>query len=171
MKIATPPTDEQMTAAKMRWFGESRADIARKVGVSESTVQSWMRSAWWPEAMQEASRLGHDKMVSQARKVLHNIMQAATLPDAPTPIVKEAAATARWYLERKDPDMRTNQSSSEEARAMDKLVRMLDNLSPSELAALAQEPVVLGFPTEETEEHVKQTSRSGTLSGKAQEST
>lgn len=141
-------TDEQLRAAQMRWFGLSRVEIANKLKVPESTVQSWMRSAWWQEASLEAARLGHDKMVSKARRVLHDIMDKALDPEAPTPIVKEAAATARWYLERRDPDMKGTATSAED-QALSKVAKMLDSLTREELAALAQEPVVLGFPTNE----------------------
>lgn len=141
-------TDEQLRAAQMRWFGLSRAEIAAKLKVPDSTVQSWMRCAWWQEATAEAARLGHDKMVSKARRVLHDIMDKALDPDAPTPIIKEAAATARWYLERRDPDMKGAATSAED-QALSKVAKMLDSLTREELAALAQEPVILGFPDHE----------------------
>lgn len=143
-------TDEQLRAAQMRWFGLSRVEIAHQLKVPESTVQSWMRSAWWQEATIEAARRGHDKMVSKARRVLHDIMDKALDPEAPTPIVKEAAATARWYLERRDPDMKGSATSAED-QALSKVAKMLDSLTREELAALAQEPVVLGFPSHDSD--------------------
>lgn len=137
-------------AAYMRWFGASRAEVARKLDVPESQVRSWEKGQHWAAAMAHAANKGNDKLLTQARRVTSKILRDALDPEAPVQIVKEAAAISRWYIAARDPDFQAGVAAGEgaAAAAKAKVLETMKSLSVDELRALTNEQTIFGFPTE-----------------------
>lgn len=157
----TEITDNHIRVALARHLGESRASAGKHVGIEASMVRSWEAAPWWPEAQAKASQAYDAKTLGKARKVVNKILDAALEEECPASLMNQAAALSRWYMEARDPAFRPTGPITDQSKAMARLSQAIGELSKADLKALAQEPVILGFPDDEEDEEPAYSSGDG----------
>jgi len=136
----------KLKVAAMRWYGHSRAKTSEKLGIPETTIRHWEEGPDWGEFVAKAAQSARDKTLGKARQTVDSILTRGLKEDAPIAIVREASKVAQWYIERQDPAFKVD-SDTQGARELAKIREALGKLSLDDLALLAPEPVILGFPT------------------------
>jgi hypothetical protein len=148
----TEITDNHIRVALARHLGESRASAGKRAGVTEAMVRSWESAPWWADAQHEAAKSYDAKTLGKARQVVNKILDAALEDECPSSILNQAANLSRWYMEARDPAFRPTGPISDQAKALAKLTQAMGDLTKADLKALAQEPVVLGFPDDDADD-------------------
>lgn len=141
-------TDEHVKVALSRHLGDSRATAAARVGVTASQVRSWEESSWWAEVEAIAARTHNQKTLGKARKVVTTILDKALEPECASSILNQAANLSRWLIETQDPSFKS-EGASNESKVLAALAQQIQGLSRKDLEAIANEPVILGFPVED----------------------
>jgi len=141
-------TDTHIKVALSRHLGESRKTAGSRAGVPETTIQHWESCPWWADAQAIAAKTHGQKTLGKARRVVNKILDSALEDDCPASILNQAANLSRWVIETQDPDFKSN-NATDESKALVKLANQLATFSDAELRALANEPVILGFPADD----------------------
>jgi hypothetical protein len=87
-----------VSCAYLRLIGTSQKETAKTVGVGERNLHRWEHCSWWKEALVEASNKWLKKADAQSRRVLLKAMEDG-----------DDATTARWWAERRIPELQGRQ--------------------------------------------------------------
>lgn len=88
-----PDPEKAYWAASLRCVGKSIRNTADAVGVSPGTIRRWEKSDWWPAVRTEAVRTEHGEL------------RALALGAAKKALEEGDTVTARWVLERMEPEV------------------------------------------------------------------
>ena len=92
MRDRPPRWEKRVSAAYLRIIGLNQKQAAKSVGVTRRTIQNWEAHETWPQAKAEARDRWCAEIHCRARGA---ILKALEQSDA---------TSARWVLERMDPD-------------------------------------------------------------------
>ena len=139
MSVDIPLDEEQkakaLKAAECIYLGMTYSETCAQIRVAHQTLRKWRHSPWWLEILREAESGYLGKLAGNARKVISKTLDKG-LSEAATPSeLREATSTAKWLLERRDVQFRTEATIVHEHKNGSNL---LDNMSPEQLRALMQ---------------------------------
>jgi DNA-binding CsgD family transcriptional regulator len=115
--------EKAVSVAYLRSTGDTQEEAATSVGVSERTVRGWEASSWWPDAVAVAHQRWLQGCDQKARSALSKALSDSD----------HYAPTARWWADRRIPELAPPKTRSEITGTMQHNVQDLSKLTDQEL--------------------------------------
>lgn len=139
-----PPTGEDykkaIKAAVHIYTGSTIKQAAAAALVDYGKLRKWKMQPWWRDIVLEAEKAYLGKLAGKSRKVLEKTLNRGLHADASMTELREATAAAKWLLERRDDQFKTQQHVVHQH--LNSPARALEGLSIDQLRALVQTKVI-----------------------------